>query len=80
MFMKASVVTLRYKMKDILKALDRNETVKIFHHNTQKGTLVPARVQAKTNIKEHPFFAMRAASKESVKKVMRRLRKPRHDF
>lgn len=35
--MKATVVDLRYKMNDVLKALDRNETVTILYHGKVKG-------------------------------------------
>ena len=35
--MKASVVDLRYKMNDILKALDRNEKVAILYHGKNAG-------------------------------------------
>ena len=39
--MKASVVDLRYKMNDILKALDRNETVSVLYHGKMKGVIIP---------------------------------------
>ena len=41
--MKASVVDLRYKMKDVLKALDRNERVTVLYRGKVKGVLIPSR-------------------------------------
>lgn len=32
---------LRYKMNDVLKALDRNERVTILYHGKIKGVIVP---------------------------------------
>ena len=40
--MKATVVDLRYKMNDVLKALDRNEKVTVLYRGKVKGVLVPA--------------------------------------
>ena len=56
--MKATIVDLRYKMKNILKALERKEKVTIMYHGKQKGIIIPA---SETNAKqvqiiEHPFF------------------------
>lgn len=56
--MKASVVDLRYKMKDILKALDRKEKVTILYHGNVKGTITPVDNIKPKKIKEHPFFGM----------------------
>ena len=39
--MKASVIDLRYKMKDVLKALDRKEEVTILYHGKVTGVIVP---------------------------------------
>lgn len=37
MFMKASIVDLRYKTAEILKALNLNESVSIMYHGKLKG-------------------------------------------
>jgi len=37
--MKANVVDLRYKMNDVLKALDRNEQVTVLYHGKVKGII-----------------------------------------
>jgi hypothetical protein len=39
--MKATVVDLRYKMNDVLKALDRNEKVTVLYRGKVKGVLIP---------------------------------------
>lgn len=79
--MKASIVDLRYKMKDVLKALDARETVSIYYHGKLKGTIVSAESAKKFDSKKHPFFGMRKNDKKSVKQVMKELRKPRyHDL
>ena len=78
--MKASVVDLRYKMKDILKALDRNETVTVFYRGKMKGTLLPVKKEKFKQIKDHPFFGMTAkATKKSVLDELDDLRKPRYN-
>jgi len=78
--MKASIVDLRYKMKEILKALDKNETVTVFHRGILKGTLIPAKTEKKKKIEDHPFFGMTADNiKKSVLEELDDLRKPRHN-
>jgi hypothetical protein len=79
--MKASIVDLRYKMKDVLKALDARETVSIYYHGKLKGTIVPTESAKKFDSKKHSFFGMRKNDKRSVKRVMKELRQPRyHDL
>ena len=59
--MKASVVDLRYKMKDVLRALDRNEKVTILYHGKAKGIITPANNEKYKKVKDHPFFGMSKA-------------------
>jgi len=81
--MEASVVDLRHKMKEILKALDRNETVTILYHGKEKGRLVPSASSGKKRMKasEHPSFGMwkDRFTKEEVPAFVRSLRKGRFD-
>ena len=77
--MEASIVDLRYKMKDVLRAIDRNEKVDILYHGKRKAVLVPA---SETNaevqhVRDHPFFGMRQ-DEEPVEQVMDRLRGGRY--
>lgn len=76
--MKASIVDLRYKTKEILRALEAREPVSIYYHGKLKGTIVPARAEKKMRVEDHPFFGMRKNDKRSVEKVMKELRQPRH--
>ncbi len=78
--MKASIVDLRYKTKDILKALDRNESVTVLYHGKVKGVIKPAREKIVSKIKDHPFFGMTRNSEETVLEELANLKKPRHDL
>lgn len=72
--MKASIVDLRYKMKDILRALDKNEQVEILYHGKLKGILSPIIKDNRKRVKEHPFFGMTADTSISVEQNMAKLR------
>ena len=78
--MNASILDLRYKTRDILKALENRESVIILYHGKPKGTIVPLPGDAKARVCEHRLFGMRATDKASVKAVMSRLRSGRHDI
>jgi len=43
--MKASVVDIRYKMTEVLDALERSESVAILYHGKTKGIIQPAMVK-----------------------------------
>ncbi len=75
--MKATVVDLRYKMKKVLKALDRNEEVTVLYHGKAKGVIVPVEREDK-KIKDHPFFGMSSKETLSVPDTLKDLRKPRY--
>jgi len=77
--MEASIIDLRYKMKDVLEALERREAVKILYHGKVKGTIVPVSGSQKTRMKDHPFFGMRRDEKESVPELLDSLRRGRLD-
>lgn len=78
--MKASIVDLRYKTNDILKALDRNESVTILYHGKVKGIIKPARGKTALKVKDHPFFSMYENFELTVLEELDNLRKSRHDF
>jgi hypothetical protein len=75
--MKASVVDLRYRMNEILKAIDRNEEVTILYHGKVKGVIKPKISKGRTRVSDHPFFNM-YSSKETVDEVMANLRGNRY--
>jgi hypothetical protein len=77
--MKASVVDLRYKMNEVLKALDRRERVTITHHGKVKGIIDPVRSGATMKVEEHPFFNMMADDAITVSEQLDKLRGPRYD-
>jgi antitoxin (DNA-binding transcriptional repressor) of toxin-antitoxin stability system len=77
--MKATVVQLRYKMKDVLRALERNESVEVLHRGEVKGTIVPVKRKKQYIPKDHPTFGMWADDSRSVEEIMEELRKPRYD-
>jgi hypothetical protein len=78
--MKATVVDLRYKMNDVLKALDRNEKVTVLYRGKVKGILIPSGQKKQMKITDHPFFGMSSqVSKKSVLDEMADLRQGRYN-
>ncbi|ABX77906.1 hypothetical protein AYM02_05730 [Coxiella burnetii] len=78
--MKASILDLRYNMKSVLKALERNEEIEILYHGKVKGTILPYRKpSSKKKITEHPFFGMLANEEKSVTEQMDTLRGGRYN-
>jgi len=79
-FVQATVLDLRYRMNDVLKALDRNEQVTILYHGKRKGVIVANAGIGAKKVTEHPFFNMRKGT-TSVEREMIRLREGRYrDF
>lgn len=79
--MNASVVDIRYKMKDVLNALRRNETVNILYHGKVAGTIYPPKKTSKSKvIKKHPFFGMHEKhyKNKSMESIMDELRGGRY--
>lgn len=84
--MKATIVDLRYKMNDVLKALDRNEQVTVLYRGKVKGVLMPEEKKSRQKMTDHPFFGMAApnktdkkADKKPVSEIMDDLRGPRYE-
>lgn len=75
--MEASVVDLRYRMNEVLKALERNEDVSIFCRGKLRGTLKASSIPSPRKVTEHSFFNMLAES-DPVEKQMDHLRGERH--
>ena len=53
--MEASVVDLRYKMSEVLNALEKRERVNILYHGKIKGVIVPVEERPKIKAADHPF-------------------------
>jgi len=58
--MRASVVDLRHKMKEILQALARNEPVTITYHGTDRAVMLPLgrAEQDRKPFRDSPAFGM----------------------
>jgi len=80
--MKASVVELRHKMKEIMAALDRNEAVTITYRGKDRAVMIPVE-QAKRRISasEHPACGMWKNRREmkDVPAWIRKMRRGRVD-
>jgi hypothetical protein len=75
---KASVVDMRYKMNEVLTALDRNESVEILYHGKTKGIIRPVATKTSKSVSEHPFFGMQKDAIETVDATMAKLRGQRY--
>ena len=78
--MKASVLDLRRKTKEIMQALDRNEPVTILYRGKERGILIPPLrpCSGTSSAREHPAFGMWRKNprvrkvRAAVKKMRRR--------
>ncbi len=77
--MKASIVDLRYKTSEVLKALERNESVTVLYHGKVKGVIKPVSEGSLVSTSKHPFFGMYRDAETSVLEELEQLRKRRHD-
>ena len=77
--MKASIVDLRYKMNEVLRALERQENVTILYHGKVKGKIIAAGSEKNMKVEDHPFFGMHSAKQNSVAKEMEQLRGGRYN-
>ena len=77
--MEAKIVDLRYRMKDVLRALDRKEEVNILYHGKKKGVIVPETAKIGGKVVDHPFFNMRPSTTKSVEAEMDELRGGRYN-
>ncbi len=75
--MKATIVDLRYRMSEVLKALERSEEVSVLYHGKLKGVIKSAARSSSGKVTDHPFFNMKK-TKRSVDKEMARLRRGRY--
>lgn len=65
--MKASIVDLRYRMKEVLKAVDRGETVTVLYRGKEKARLVPIGPPKNGSIRSDPAFGMWRQRKDMQK-------------
>lgn len=78
--MQATIVDLRYKMKEVLKALDRKEPVTIVYHGKEKGVILPSGSHGGKYQKaaDHPFFGSAQSDAPDVAARMEELRGGRY--
>ena len=72
--MKVTVADLDHKRKDILKALHRRESVRVFCHGKLKFTLEPVASNLAFNLAKHPFFGSSKKTGRKVPEIMNSLR------
>ncbi len=79
--MKATVLDLRRRMSDVMRAIDHNESVTILYRGKEKAVLSPINIQRSSprSIADHPAFGMWSDRKdiEDVHEYIRRLRRGR---
>jgi prevent-host-death family protein len=83
--MEASIVDLRYRMKDVLRAIDRGETVTVTYRGKEKARLVPAAAaegRTLVNPRDHPACGMWKDREDMADPVayIRKLRQPRYGY
>jgi antitoxin (DNA-binding transcriptional repressor) of toxin-antitoxin stability system len=77
--MKASVMDLRYRTREILRALEEGAEITLTHRGKVKGRILPLRkASAGTRcLAEHEAVGMWADQTETVEEMVERIRKPR---
>jgi antitoxin (DNA-binding transcriptional repressor) of toxin-antitoxin stability system len=77
--MKATVMDLRYRTKEILRALDAREEITLTHRGTEKGKIIPIEIKPRSegSFYGHPAVGMWADCLEPVPDLIAKIRKPR---
>jgi antitoxin (DNA-binding transcriptional repressor) of toxin-antitoxin stability system len=76
--MNASSVDLRYKTREILKAIERRETVSVLYRGRLKARIVPITEGVKKRTVDTELFGMHRHDRRPVAEVMQRLRGGRY--
>ena len=80
--MKATVLDLRRKTREIIEALDRGETVALYYRGHKKADIVPIRKGpiSRDELMKSPMFGMWKDREDmaDVEAYIRKLRKPRY--
>ena len=66
-------------MREVLKALQRNESVQILYHGKLAGTIVPPKRKT-MKVEDHPFFGMYKSryKNKTIEQIMDELRGGRY--
>jgi antitoxin (DNA-binding transcriptional repressor) of toxin-antitoxin stability system len=78
--MNATIVDLRYRMKNVLRAIDRGETVTVLYRGKEKARLTPIAItEPRSKVQDQPAFGMWKDREDMTDPVayVRGLRKPR---
>jgi len=75
--MKTNAVDLRRNMKDIMRAVERNEPVTVLYHGKEKAMLRPIEQTSASSVRSHAFFGM-IQDDVAVETVMDGLRNGRY--
>ena len=80
--MNATIIDLRYKMKDVLRAIDRGETVTVLYRGKEKAKLTPIAPtpgSGAPKTKDQPLFGLWKDREDmsDPASYLRRLRLPR---
>ena len=80
--MKATFLDLRKRTKDIVRALDQNQSVTLFYRGKKKGVIVPASKSAgeSISVRKHSAFGVwkKRSDMKDVRAVIEKFRKARH--
>ena len=78
--MRATIVDLRYRMKDVLKAVERGESVTVLYRGKEKAKIIPLEAPAKPpKASRHEAFGLWKDRKDlhDVDRYLRKLRRGR---
>lgn len=78
--MKATILDLRYRMKDVLRAIDRGESVTVLYRGKKKARLVPLSEDRKpAKASAHPACGIWADRDDVADPAayVRKIRRPR---
>jgi len=75
--MKTNAVDLRRNMKDVMRAVDRNEPVTVLYHGKEKAMIRPIEQTSASSVHNHAFFGMNRGE-TPVKSVIDGLRNGRY--
>ena len=77
--MDASIVDLRYKMRNVLKALNRRERVRILYHGRVKGEIIPVKGNSTIKTNQHALFGMLKGEKGNPEEIVSKMRRSRYN-
>jgi len=75
--MKTNAVDLRRNMKDIMRAVGRNEPVTVLYHGKEKAMILPIEQASSASVRNHAFFGMNQGD-VSVENMINGLRDGRY--